>query len=312
VFQCNGCEALTLQPVGKNIEVGESKKYAPGTGPVVGKTCDECNHVFKIGGPIWSEPIHDMEFLGELLKSVDEEKESYKTFDRIYGALTVMQEELQDQPLYYVLDKMCNIIHATTPSNGQFKSALIHAGYKVSSTHCNENGFKTDASIKVIWDILRCWVKLHPVKESKVKERTAAEHLLSKEAELEANFEVLPSATPRSKILKLTRFQINPEADWGPKARAKQSGKYENLTDKRYALQGKRQRNRDIDYTKQFQCKRFKRGECEKGASCKFSHDEQTSNNKQTVMSVDVNDKKTINSVDVNDKDTTMSVDAKT
>lgn len=94
--------------------------------------------------------------------------------------------------------------------------------------------------------------------------------------------------------------------------RAKQSGKYENLTDKRYALQGKRQRNRDIDYTKQFQCKRFKRGECEKGASCKFSHDELTSNDKQTVMSVDVNIGETIKSVDVNNKDTTMSVDAKT
>lgn len=57
---------------------------------MVGKTCDECNHVFKIGGPIWSEPMHDMEFLGELLKSVDEEKESYKTFDRIYGMLLVL------------------------------------------------------------------------------------------------------------------------------------------------------------------------------------------------------------------------------
>ena len=61
------------------------------------------------------------------------------------GALTIMQEELADRPLYYVLDNLCNILHAVTPSHAQFRSALIHAGYKVSSTHAHESGMKTDA-----------------------------------------------------------------------------------------------------------------------------------------------------------------------
>ena len=38
------------------------------------------------------------------------------------------------------------------------------AGYRVSSTHANPLGIKTDAPFNVIWDIIRCWVQDHPVK----------------------------------------------------------------------------------------------------------------------------------------------------
>lgn len=38
------------------------------------------------------------------------------------------------------------------------------AGYRVSSSHASALGVKTDAPMSVIWDIMRCWVKDHPVK----------------------------------------------------------------------------------------------------------------------------------------------------
>ena len=34
----------------------------------------------------------------------------------------------------------------------------------MSSTHANPLGTKTDAPFEVIWDIMRAWVKDHPVK----------------------------------------------------------------------------------------------------------------------------------------------------
>ena len=70
-----------------------------------------------------------------------------KLFAFFLGTLSVMSEELEEQPLYMVLDNLCNVIHCTTPSQAQFHSALINAGYMVSNTHANEGGFKTDAPV---------------------------------------------------------------------------------------------------------------------------------------------------------------------
>ena len=73
--------------VGKSVEAGNSKKYNPASGPPVGKTCTQCGHNFKIGGPVWSDPIHDTKFLADLQTEVTNEKESYATYDRINGKL---------------------------------------------------------------------------------------------------------------------------------------------------------------------------------------------------------------------------------
>ena len=40
----------------------------------------------------------------------------------------------------------------------------VSTGYRVSSTHANPLGTKTDAPFEVVWDIMRAWVKDHPVK----------------------------------------------------------------------------------------------------------------------------------------------------
>lgn len=47
------------------------------------------------------------------------------------------------------------------------RSALVNAGFRVSQSHCTPTVFKTDAPSSVVWDIMRCWVKLHPVKAHK-------------------------------------------------------------------------------------------------------------------------------------------------
>ena len=55
--------------------------------------------------------------------------------------------------------------------------------------------------------------------------------------------------------------------------RAKQSSQFSSLAEKRQALQGKRTlKKTDPDFHKQFPCKKFKRGECELGDTCKYNH----------------------------------------
>ena len=39
------------------------------------------------------------------------------------------------------------------------------AGYRVSGTHANPLGLKTDCPPEVLWDIMRCWAAEHPSKK---------------------------------------------------------------------------------------------------------------------------------------------------
>ena len=46
----------------------------------------------QLGGPIWSEPIHDQNFVDGLLEEVRKEPSSYQTSERIEGLLNVISE----------------------------------------------------------------------------------------------------------------------------------------------------------------------------------------------------------------------------
>ena len=72
----------------------------------------------------------------------------------------------------------------------------------------------------VLWDVLRCWEKEHPVSEKKkISKISPTAVILSKEPKITASFDVVEEANPKSRKMKMSRFPENPEPDWGPKAR---------------------------------------------------------------------------------------------
>uniref|UniRef100_A0A0A9BPC9 tRNA (guanine(26)-N(2))-dimethyltransferase n=1 Tax=Arundo donax TaxID=35708 RepID=A0A0A9BPC9_ARUDO len=99
-----------------------------------------------------------------------------------------------------------------------FRSAVLNAGYRISSTHVNPLGVKSDAPWDVIWGIMRCWVKNHPIKEQPRDSPGTA--ILSKSPTLEANFSRAVAALSKAQAKKVKRFLPNPERHWGPKVRA--------------------------------------------------------------------------------------------
>lgn len=224
VYQCNQCGSVHTASVGKITEKttakgGLSVKYAPGMSPEIDSRCAECGGRFKIGGPIWGAPIHDPSFIDEMLGEVEKDSSTFATKPRIVGQLNVCKQELSG-PLFYDISSMCHVLKATTPPAIRIRSALVHAGYKVSQTHCSSSGLKSDAPYSVVWDILRCQVKEVPLKK-KSQEGSAAEKILQKEPKLEANFTTLRHLNWASKVTGQPRFFQNPEKNWGPLGRAK-------------------------------------------------------------------------------------------
>ncbi len=218
VFQCAGCDTFELQPVGKCVTKHNSTKYQVGDGPVVPQKCPHCGWGFHMGGPFWTEPIHDQTWVSSIKKQVEDNKADYPGYDKIHALLTTVQEELPDSPLHYDIHSMSMTLKATPPPMALFRSAVINAGYKVSPAHCNPLAVKTNAPTKVLWDLLRCWVREHPVKE--VQHKTPGSAILAIESETIANWTRVNGAFTKAQRDGVTRYPNNPSENWGPKARA--------------------------------------------------------------------------------------------
>ncbi|PON42918.1 tRNA methyltransferase, Trm [Parasponia andersonii] len=232
VYQCTGCDSFHLQPIGRTIAKNNSVRYLPGFGPVVPQDCSDCGKKFNMGGPIWSAPIHDQEWVASILADVKSMKDRYPAYDRISAVLTTISEELPDVPLFLSLHNLCATLKCTSPSAVIFRSAVINAGYRISGTHVNPLGLKADAPMDIIWDIMRCWVKNHPVKAQPPDQPGSV--ILAKEPVLQANFARAVASLSKAQAKKIARFLPNPERHWGPKLRAGRQ-----ITSKHISLLGK-------------------------------------------------------------------------
>ena len=52
------------------IQKAGGVKYMPGVGPAVPQQCPETGANFLMGGPFWADPIHNMDWVHGILKSV--------------------------------------------------------------------------------------------------------------------------------------------------------------------------------------------------------------------------------------------------
>ncbi|KAI8085240.1 N2,N2-dimethylguanosine tRNA methyltransferase [Thamnidium elegans] len=226
VYECSGCHAYSVQHLGK-ITIKESngaERHTPGTGPTVNRLCDNCNNIHHIGGPAWADKIHDDDFVAKMLQHVKDNESSYGTAQRMKGMLSVIKEEIHT-PFYWTLARLCGTVHCNSIPVVDLFSAILNAGYKVSSSHCGKQSVKTDAPSHVMWDIMRAWVKKNPVVMNNIAENSPARAILAKEPTIEVDFTRHPNATAESKSEHLVRYQVNPTANWGPKARAGQKRK---------------------------------------------------------------------------------------
>ncbi|KAL4227637.1 tRNA methyltransferase 1 [Mactra antiquata] len=244
VYHCTGCGSFAIQPLCISQSHKSQTLFHPGRGPPVSNRCEHCNHEHQIGGPLYIGPLHDKDFVQKLLNRVSNDPEKFKTCKRIEGMLSMAVEEL-DIPLYYQSDALFQIVHCMPMGLDKFRSAILNAGYQVSYSHAAKNSLKTNAPNTLIWDIIRAWVAMNPIKEKRNVPGSASHTILSKQPSTEVNFDLHPDAKPRSKCDSLLRWQVNPEKNWGPKPRAKKTTDGDNLEKRRLQNQGKRKRKEE-------------------------------------------------------------------
>jgi len=210
MFKCINCEAFHLVPLGvdKGNKSGQSDiKF--------GKECEICGNHFKMGGPYWNQAIQNTDFASVALDHAQKNSKLYATSKRMIGVLSLLSNEISD-PLFYDFPSICSQLKINSPPLHLVRSAIMNAGYKVSQTHCDPSGIKTNAPIQYLFEAVVEWMKKEK-KEIKYEKGSLYEKFLN----IKSNFKFDFTFNEKSKIKEKGLFLPNPEPNWGPKPRAK-------------------------------------------------------------------------------------------
>ncbi|EAN32808.1 N2-dimethylguanosine tRNA methyltransferase family protein [Theileria parva strain Muguga] len=247
ILLCVRCHSYHILPLcqdytgsisesGKGVEGGNtvSHKKRKVEGIDWSRKCEECGSRIKIGGPIYTGPLHNHEFVQATLQTLDTDHSSSNTtqntigndtqntmentvdgtaesvdigitmWKRIRGLLTTINEEV-DVPLYYSISDLCQIWSLTTISPILFKGVLRGLGYKASNFHRDPNSIKTNAPNQVVMDIIRT--------HAKNTSKTSNHSFFSKPIQtvgIDLDMKV-------AKVKDVPRWFPNPTSHWGPK-----------------------------------------------------------------------------------------------
>ncbi|EWC44718.1 hypothetical protein DRE_06496 [Drechslerella stenobrocha 248] len=128
--------------------------------------------------------------------------------------------------------QLSRVLHCDAPPLAAIRGALLGLGYRVSKSHCRPGSLKTDASWRVLWRVMRAWVRTHPIKPGSLTESMPGYRILYPRTQHpddeHENLDeiVFDEALGREKEKGKgeVNYQLNPNAYWGPMARAGRRG----------------------------------------------------------------------------------------
>lgn len=239
VYQSVWCPSFVLVPNGQLG--GKNNNVYQASRPPNPLECEETKGPLKIGGPLWLGPLHDVSVIETALDRLARERSAADTAtasthcelypdtnllatkDRLIGLLTLCRDELPDVPLFWRLPDLCHTLGIGAPKSDLIRAGLLNAGYRVSGYHKDPLAIKTDAPVRVVWDILRAHAREHPPKRAPQPDSAAA-RILERELSISVDFSMPHTLVQQQKDRKqrdrVALFPENPTKGWGPKKAA--------------------------------------------------------------------------------------------
>ncbi|KAL9638871.1 MAG: hypothetical protein Q9164_001278 [Protoblastenia rupestris] len=84
-------------------------------------------------------------------------------------------------PFFFTPSTLSGILHCVSPSDAAVRGALLRLGYRTTRSHTKAGSIVTDAPWKVIWEVMREWVRQKaPVKEGVIRSGTPGYGIMAK------------------------------------------------------------------------------------------------------------------------------------
>ncbi|MGI0141847.1 MAG: tRNA (guanine(10)-N(2))-dimethyltransferase [Candidatus Micrarchaeales archaeon] len=117
--------------------------YSKGIAPRLSSVCKNCKSDMQLFGPLWLGGIYDKTLIRQMSTNVPKDIDA--------NALRVLKEidaEL-DLPFFYSIPKITRLLGISSVSQAKVVG-ILSKGYKVTKTHFDNDGIKTDAPISII------------------------------------------------------------------------------------------------------------------------------------------------------------------
>jgi len=114
--------------------------------------CPYCNGELTYSGPLWIGPIVSRDFCVNMIQNNEELNLENKK--KISKLLNTLLEESTLPPTFYNVDYICSKIKKKPPKIRDIIHSLQKLNYEAGPTHIDPKGFKTNAPINVIKDVI--------------------------------------------------------------------------------------------------------------------------------------------------------------
>ncbi len=114
--------------------------------------CPYCSGELMYSGPLWIGPIINRDFCMSMIHN--NEELNLETKKKIGKLLNVLLEESVLPPTFYNVDHICSKIKKKPPKIRDIIRSLQKLKYEAGPTHVDPKGFKTNAPINVIIDVI--------------------------------------------------------------------------------------------------------------------------------------------------------------
>jgi len=135
------CKNCSYREIRAGIDVSPPRK------------CPNCSGRLSLAGPLWCGNLFDKVFIRDMLSFMST-VELVNPGD-VRSLLEIVYNELDGPPTFYVIDELSRNLSVSSPSPSKVVSSLKSIGFFASRTHFHPKGIRTNASIKIIYDVIR-------------------------------------------------------------------------------------------------------------------------------------------------------------
>ena len=120
-----------------------------------GEPCELCRSTYRFAGYLWITRLFDKDFLKKMSYLLDTDDDVAAQMGSLNNILFTCIDELDDIPFYFLSDEIASRLRTNPNPLQKIIEQLRSIGYRASRTSLDPNGFKTDARIDKILDLLK-------------------------------------------------------------------------------------------------------------------------------------------------------------